>query len=135
MAPMDDSRTPTARPAIRFGATVLDTPDPKRLSRFYADLLGWSVDPDDDSDDWVTIRSADGARLMFQHATSFRPPTWPDGQIPQQFHLDLMVDDLDAAQAYAESLGALRRRAEGEGEHFRVFLDPSGHPFCLCRPS
>ena len=105
---MDDSGS-QARPPIRFGATVLDTPDPKRLSRFYAEMLGWTVDPDDDSDEWVTIRSASGSELMFQHASAFRPPTWPDSEIPQQFHLDLMVDDLDAAQAYAESLGAIRR--------------------------
>lgn len=130
---MDDIRSPTPRPAIRFGATVLDTPDPKGLSRFYADLLGWSVDPDDDAEDWVTIRSADGAQLMFQLASQFRAPTWPDEGIPQQFHLDLVVDDLDAAQTYAESLGAIRRRGEGERGHFRVFLDPSGHPFCLCQ--
>jgi predicted enzyme related to lactoylglutathione lyase len=131
---MDDSRSQAARPAIRFGATVLDTPDPKQLSRFYAELLGWAVDPDDDSDDWVTIRSSDGAQLMFQRALAFQPPTWPDADIPQQFHLDLMVDDLDAAQAHAESLGAIRRQAGGEGVHFRVFLDPTGHPFCLCQP-
>jgi predicted enzyme related to lactoylglutathione lyase len=131
---MDDSDS-QARPPIRFGATVLDTPDPKRLSRFYAELLGWTVDADDDSDEWVTLRSASGSELMFQHASTFRPPTWPDPEIPQQFHLDLMVDDLGAAQAYAESLGAIRRRAEGEGERFRVFLDPSGHPFCLCQPA
>ena len=132
---MDNSRSEAARPAIQLGATVLDTPDPKRLSRFYAEALGWTVDPEDDSDDWVTIRSEGGRELMFQLATDFRPPTWPDGQIPQQFHLDLMVDDLDAAQTYVESLGATRQQAESEGAHFRVFLDPSGHPFCLCRPS
>jgi catechol-2,3-dioxygenase len=67
--------TPMPRPAIRFGATVLDTPDPKGLSSFYADLLGWSVDPDDDSEDWVTIRSADGARMGFSsQLNSRRPP-------------------------------------------------------------
>jgi|SRR3954449_12461064 predicted enzyme related to lactoylglutathione lyase len=130
---MSESHPQTDRPTVRFGSTVLDTPDPKRLSRFYAELLNWSVDPDDDSDEWVTIRSETGAQLMFQRATDVQPPTWPDPAIPQQFHLDLEVDDLDAAQAYAESLGATRRRAEGEGQHFRVFLDPSGHPFCLCQ--
>ena len=132
---MESSRSEAVRPAIRFGATVLDTPDTKRLSRFYAEILGWTVDPEDDTDNWVTIRSEGGAELMFQHAAEFRAPTWPDGEIPQQFHLDLMVDDLDAAQSYVESLGAIRRQAEGEGQHFRVFLDPSGHPFCLCRPN
>jgi predicted enzyme related to lactoylglutathione lyase len=130
---MNDPSAEVTKPAIRFGSTVLDTPNPKQLSRFYADLLGWTVDPEDDSDDWVTIRSAGGAQLMFQQAASFRAPTWPDGQVPQQFHLDLMVADLDAAQAYAESLGAVRRESPDEGEHFRVFLDPSGHPFCLCQ--
>jgi catechol 2,3-dioxygenase-like lactoylglutathione lyase family enzyme len=130
---VDDSGSQATRPAIRFGSTVLDTPDPKRLSRFYAELLGWAVDPDDDSDDWVTIRSASGTELMFQLASESRAPTWPDPEIPQQFHLDFMVDDLDAAQAFAESLGATRRQADGEAKHFRVFLDPSGHPFCLCQ--
>jgi predicted enzyme related to lactoylglutathione lyase len=130
---MENPRSQTSRPTITFGTTVLDTPDPKQLSRFYAQLLDWSVDPNDDSDDWVTIRSATGTQLMFQLATEFRAPTWPDAAVPQQFHLDLMVDDLDAAQAYAESLGAVRSQADGEAKHFRVFLDPSGHPFCLCQ--
>ena len=36
----------------------------------------------------------------------YTPPTWPDGSIPKQIHLDLAVDDLDAAVAEAEALGA-----------------------------
>ena len=52
-------------------------------------------------------------------------------RVPQQFHLDLHVDDLDEAAAYAESIGA-RRAANGDhSPNFIVFLDPSGHPFCL----
>jgi hypothetical protein len=42
------------------------------------------------------------------------------------------VDDLDAAAVYAESIGA-RRAANGDNSpDWIVFLDPSGHPFCLC---
>lgn len=130
---MAQTQTQT-RPRIDFGSTVLDTPDPKALAQFYADLLGWAADPDDSSDDWVTIKSEAGGELCFQLAIAYRPPTWPNAEIPQQFHLDLAVDDLDQAQSYAESLGAVRRHSDSEGQHFRVFLDPSGHPFCLCSP-
>ncbi|SDS22182.1 VOC family protein [Microlunatus soli] len=127
--------SPTKAPAakkspIGFGATVLDTPDPGALARFYAELLGWRVTEADD--DWAVI-SGDGGELMFQQAQEFRPSTWPDAEIPQQFHLDLEAPDLEAAEAYALSIGAVRRRTADEpSDRFRVFVDPSGHPFCLC---
>ena len=59
-------------------------------------------------------------------------PTWPDNAVPQQFHLDLHVDDLNEAAAYAESIGARRATSGDHSPNFIVFLDPSGHPFCLC---
>ena len=123
--------TPSTRPRIGFDLVVLDTADPPGLAAFYAALLGWEVERDDD--DWYTVRGAADAALAFQLASDHRPPTWPDSAVPQQFHLDFRVDDLDAAEAYAVSVGA--RRVEGPAPHegFRVFLDPSGHPFCLCR--
>lgn len=54
-------------------------------------------------EDWVVLMVG-GLRLAFQQAEEFAPPTWPTAERPQQFHLDLTVDDVDAA----------------------------GHPFCLC---
>jgi hypothetical protein len=50
--------------------------------------------------------------------------------VPQQLHLDFDVDDLDASEAVALSLGASKPDFQ-PGETFRVFLDPVGHPFCL----
>jgi catechol 2,3-dioxygenase-like lactoylglutathione lyase family enzyme len=117
-------------PAIVLDVVVLDTDDPARLSRFYSALLGMPVVEEDE--DWVTLRSADGRSLAFQLAINYRRPTWPSAEVPQQYHLDLRVADLDAAGAYAESLGATRVRNAG-GESFVVYTDPSGHPFCLCR--
>jgi hypothetical protein len=32
----------------------------------------------------------------FQLADDFVPPIWPAGERPQQFHLDLTVEDVDA---------------------------------------
>jgi catechol 2,3-dioxygenase-like lactoylglutathione lyase family enzyme len=124
-----DRPTEAQAPKISIEAVVLDTDDPRGLAEFYAALLGWEVKSVEDN--WVTVVGASG-QLDFQLALHHKPPTWPDNAVPQQFHLDLHVDDLDRACAYAESIGA--RRAEN-GDHapdFIVFLDPSGHPFCLC---
>ena len=125
-----ESQTST-RPKIGFDIVVLDTDDPPRMAEFYTALLGWEVERADD--DWITLRGDGDARIAFQLALNHKPPTWPDNQVPQQIHFDFSVDDLDAAAAYATSIGA--RRVEGPNEHssFIVFLDPSGHPFCLCR--
>jgi catechol 2,3-dioxygenase-like lactoylglutathione lyase family enzyme len=115
---------------VRFDVVALDTADPPRLAAFYTALLGWEVERADD--DWITIGGGTGARLAFQLAPDHQAPTWPDPAVPQQIHLDLSVDDLEAASRFAESLGARRVEGPGEAEDFVVFLDPSGHPFCLC---
>lgn len=121
----------TTRAAVRFDIVALDTDEPPRLADFYAALLGWRVLKTED--DWITIGGDQGgARLAFQLAPDHRPPTWPDNEVPQQVHLDLAVDDLAAASAYAESLGARRMTGPEVQQDFIVFLDPSGHPFCLC---
>jgi predicted enzyme related to lactoylglutathione lyase len=109
---------------------VLDTDDPPGLAEFYTALLGWQIE--ETEDDWITIGGDSGTKIAFQLAMNHKPPTWPDNAVPQQFHLDLSVDDLEEAAAYAESIGA-RRASDGDhAPDWIVFLDPSGHPFCLC---
>jgi len=100
----------------------------KALAGFYSALLGWEVTHE--SDDWVTI-SDGGLILGFQRVADYRPPAWPDPERPQQCHLDLAVDDLDQAEAEAVALGAVKHEHQ-PGKGYRVFLDPAGHPFCLC---
>jgi hypothetical protein len=51
--------------------------------------------------------------------------------VPQQIHLDVIVDELAAAEAAVLDLGATKPEHQ-PGTSFRVFLDPAGHPFCLC---
>jgi catechol 2,3-dioxygenase-like lactoylglutathione lyase family enzyme len=118
------------RPKIGVDSVVLDTDDPPRLAEFYTALLGWQVE--ETEDDWITIGSDSGTKIAFQLALNHKPPTWPDNAIPQQYHLDLQVDDLDTAVAYAEAIGARRAASGDHSPNFIVFLDPSGHPFCLC---
>lgn len=108
---------------------VLDCPDPAALAAFYGALLDWPVT---DDGDWATIRSTDNGNLIqFQQVDDYRAPDWPGQQVPQQVHLDVCVDDLDVAEAAVLKLGATRHEHQ-PGTTFRVYLDPAGHPFCLC---
>jgi Glyoxalase-like domain len=113
----------------RFPAFVLDCPDASGLAEFYGALLDWKVAPDDD---WAEIRSPDGQQcISFQQVENYNPPVWPGQDVPQQMHLDLMVEDLDAGEQAVLRLGATKHEHQ-PGTSFRVFLDPAGHPFCLC---
>jgi catechol 2,3-dioxygenase-like lactoylglutathione lyase family enzyme len=113
----------------RLEKIVLDCPDPRSLAAFYAELLGMRVN--EDSEDWVVIGVAPGARqLAFQRTPTYVAPRWPDPEHPQQLHIDVRVDDVDAAEREALRLGARRLTNEHE-TGFRVFADPVGHPFCL----
>jgi len=119
----------TDRPRATLTSTVLGCPDPRALGRFYAELLGWPIGTDDP--EWVTLRPG-GPGLSFQLEADHVPPIWPQGPRDQQMqvHLDVRVDDLDAAGAFARSLGATLAEFQPQ-EHVRVHLDPAGHPFCL----
>jgi hypothetical protein len=116
----------------RMRSVVLDCPDPRALAEFYRGVVGGEITHADD--DWV-VHMVDGWRVAFQLAEDFAPPTWPTGERPQQFHLDLTVDDVEAVEPAVLALGATKHAVqpgEAEGGSFRVYLDPAGHPFCLC---
>ena len=115
----------------RFALVALDCPDPRALAEFYAAITGWEVTQPYDIDSWLELRSDSGATIAFQRALDHQPPRWPDPDHPQQAHIDFDVTDLDAGEAAVLAIGA--RKAEHQpGTTFRVFLDPAGHPFCLC---
>lgn len=111
---------------------VLDCPEPRELADFYTRLLGGRIVYNDD--DWTTVEADGGVHVSFQRVPDHRPPTWPEGSRPQQIHLDVTVEDLDAAEQAVLELGAVKHEHQpgGDGGGFRVFLDPAGHPFCLC---
>jgi hypothetical protein len=77
-------------------------------------------------DDWVVVAVNDTTSgLAFQRAPDQRASTWPDPGVPQQVHLDIMVEDPAAAGPRVLALGA----TELDGRN--VYADPAGHPFCL----
>lgn len=112
----------------RFPSLVIDCPDPSVLAAFYGAMLDWKVEL---SPGWAEARADYGQCICFQQVQDFVPPQWPTQQVPQQMHLDVVVDDLDTAEETLLELGATKHDHQ-PGESFRVFLDPAGHPFCIC---
>ena len=111
--------------------TVLGTPDPAGLGRFYADLLGGELDLRDG--DFVTVKLDGRYYLACQLEADHRQPVWPspgEGEQQMQAHLDVGVSSVAEAVEDAVALGA--RLAEFQPQDdVRVMLDPAGHPFCL----
>jgi catechol 2,3-dioxygenase-like lactoylglutathione lyase family enzyme len=112
----------------RLHDVILDCCDPQQVADFYARLLGQPVTYRSD-DFCVVARDETTSGLAFQFAPNHVAPTWPGPKIPQQSHLDVMVDDLETARKDVLTIGA--RHLQGD-----VYADPAGHPFCLIhRPS
>ncbi|GAB2762989.1 VOC family protein [Streptomyces bullii] len=124
-------------PAARLRSVVVDCPEPLELARFYAGVAGGT--PEQEAPDWVVLQVPGGPRLAFQRSPGHRPPQWPRAdQNSQQFHLDFDAgstwEEVDAAEEKALALGArVLDREDYEKKDFRVYADPAGHPFCLCR--
>jgi catechol 2,3-dioxygenase-like lactoylglutathione lyase family enzyme len=110
----------------RLHHVILDCRDPLALASFYSALLGQPVTYS--SEDFVVVAADDtSSGLAFQLAPDHQAPTWPDPAVPQQVHLDVMVEDVAAAGPRVLALGAVK--LDGED----VYADPAGHPFCLIK--
>ena len=112
----------------RFPSIVIDCPDPAALAAFYGTLLDWKVQNDEG---WAEIRADHGQTIGFQQVENYAAPRWPGQDAAQQMHIDVLVDDFETAEPAVLELGATKAEHQ-PGESFRVFLDPAGHPFCLC---
>jgi catechol 2,3-dioxygenase-like lactoylglutathione lyase family enzyme len=130
------------RPPMRVSGLVLAAPNPRELAAFYERLLGWSVTREEGprpgfppADGWAIMRpppDATGVSLAFEYDADYVPPVWPSVSGEQQImeHLDIAVEDLDEAVAWAIDAGATLAEHQPQ-QHVRVMLDPAGHPFCL----
>ncbi len=121
--------------------TAIDCENPRVLADFYAAITGYELKlpTSDVTQVWLElIDSNQQVKIAFQKITNYQAPTWPEGDPPQQMHLDFIVDDLSKAEVEVLSLGATKADFQpgsppsDEYEYeFRVYLDPEGHPFCL----
>lgn len=116
----------------RLELAAFDAADIDKLASFYAELTGWGIAGKES--DWITLRSPDGQEIAFQLAPYHLAPKWPGQELPQQLHLDFLIDDHKAAAERAISLGATRLADRlADGASWITLADPAGHPFDLCQ--
>ena len=113
---------------VRLGAVSVDCPNPAVLGDFYKDVL--SLEVMFSADDFVALKGA-GVLLTFQRVADHQRPSWPDGPVPKQLHLELAVSDLDAQETRILALGATKAEIQPNPDNWRVLIDPVGHPFCI----
>src|SRR4051812_29579280 len=89
---------------IRFSGVTVNAPDALALATFYAEITR-SVAKGNEH--WAITTGPNGD-IGFQQVAGFRPPDWPDGEVPMQMHLDFFVDDLEATEARVLAGGATR---------------------------
>jgi len=116
---------------IKHRVVVFDASDMEAESAFWASLVAGE---DHKNELWHMIFVDSAPVLAVQHAPDHQRPQWPDGGQQQQVHYDLWAEDYPAAHDEAISLGATPLQpASADGrEHWAVYADPAGHPFCLC---
>ncbi|MFD5828736.1 VOC family protein [Lentzea sp. NPDC060358] len=117
---------------MRLTSVTVGSSQPQVLAEFYARLLGGEVTAV--QDDWAQVRTPGGMTVNLERERQFRRPVWPGrpGEPVATQHLDVEVDDLQAALAHALACGAVPAAVQPQDD-VRVLLDPDGHPFCLFR--
>ena len=113
----------------KVGFVAIDTVDPNGLAPFWSALLGVQVESELGEGDYLLLApTEEGLIVGFQ-----RVPEAKSGK--NRIHLDLVVDDLDAATAEVEQLGGQwlepGTTRELERFHWRCMADPEGNEFDL----
>ncbi|HEY0951972.1 VOC family protein [Nocardioides sp.] len=112
---------------IRLSGTTVNAPDAIALARFYAEITGGVATG---SERWALVTGPNGD-IGFQQVAEHRPPTWPEGEVGMQLHLEFFADDLETTGARVLAAGATRFEHQPNADHCIVYADPAGHPFCL----
>lgn len=117
---------------VVLGNIMVDCDDERKLQKFYGELLGWELCK---LFDRPAVRSSSGVVFLFIEEPGYIRPIWPEEREKQQkqMHFDFQVDNVLEMIEKAKALGAVMAANQYGGEDFVTLIDPSGHPFCLCK--
>ena len=127
---------------FNLDAVVLDSPDVRLLTEFYAKLLNWKIDFINEATCGRVSSPDGGCRLLIQLNEIYERPVWPEQKSfqQQQEHLDFEVssqEEMQSAVEHALNCGATLAEAQfGHNEEKQTndwvtLIDPVGHPFCF----
>ena len=112
-------------------AVTIDCNDPDALATFWSAVLGTAiVEPGPDRPGWRRLQPfGAGPRLNFQ-------PVDEPKVGKARLHLDVLVDDIDAAVERIVALGGADTgtREELPRGRIAVMRDPGGNEFCVLAP-
>ena len=112
---------------VRLNCIAIDSTDPQRLGRWWADALGWKAW--DESDGYCVAAPPDSGQTRLEFLKVPEPKSGKN-----RLHLDFTPDDQDAEVARFEHLGAVRVDVGQEGDPdvtWVVLADPEGNEFCI----
>ncbi|HEX5937431.1 MAG TPA: VOC family protein [Actinomycetota bacterium] len=115
--------------SVRIDTVTFDCADPMQLARFWADALGFELDPESDQDGaLVREPSAAAGGLYFQ-------PVPEAKSVKNRVHIDLRPSGSMAAEVERlRGLGAtIQGRVDEEGSFWTVMRDPEGNELCVLR--
>jgi predicted enzyme related to lactoylglutathione lyase len=118
--------------AIRVQCLCIDSGDPDKLARFWADVLGWRRTYEEPGE--VVLEPPAGSPedgvvpdLLFLRVPEAK-------SVKNRLHIDLRPDDQAAEVRRIESLGAQRVSVgQGADTSWVVLADPEGNEFCVLR--
>jgi catechol 2,3-dioxygenase-like lactoylglutathione lyase family enzyme len=119
----------------RWVGVAIDCAAAEPVARFYEQLLGFEVV--ELGPRWAQLRDpAGGVHLNIQGESGYEPPTWPEqpGEQAKMLHLEVEVDDLEAAVSTAIEAGGSEapwQPPDRDQSRLRIMFDPAGHPLCL----
>ena len=115
----------------RFTELCVDSANPRQLAAFWAEVLGWRINDEDDADDEIELVDPDGGKptLLFVRV--------PEGKtVKNRLHIDVSARDREQAEEVERLQGLGARLADvGQGDDVTwvVMADPEGNEFCVLR--
>ena len=115
--------------AARLTEIVVDSADPRRLARFWGDVLGWPVTDEDRGLSWISASGDYTAHPMVVFV-----PVPEAKSVKNRMHLDVNPSGVEQAEELERllALGATRVDVgQSDDVPWVVLADPEGNEFCL----